>query len=269
MSELQSEIQDERIRLKARFKGEALQRRLLQKEYQVLNALIERKLQLQAAQTKGLTVTDDEFRNALKQLPPDDQADAFSDQQKNTQLRDELLLQKLRNFEVRQHVMVPESEVRRYYQDHMDQFVDPPTYRLRQILMLPKPGQTIDEIMARAKSIEQALRTGEDFAELALQYSDGPEASRGGELGWVAHDELLEPLAQALKGMKPGDLSQPIETTLGSHIIALDEIKSAEPRPLDQVETEIKTRLYQQRIEERYQRWLADLKQKAYIEIKF
>ena len=269
MSELQTELQDERKRLKARYNGAELNRRLLQKEYQVLNSLIERKLQLQAAQTKGLTVTEEEIQNAMRQLPKGHQADRSSDPDMKRLVREELLLRKFRDFEVRQHVMVSDSEIRQYYEGHKDQFVEPPTYRLRQILVLSKAGRAQNEVMARAKSVYKALQAGQDFGELVTKYSDGPEAARGGELGWVRQDELLKPLAQALKIMRPGDMSRPIETSLGFHIIAVDQIKPQNPRSFEEVETEIKAYLYRQRTEESLQRWLADLKQKAYIEIKF
>ena len=69
--------------------------------------------------------------------------------------------------------------------------------------------------------------------------------------------------------MKPGEISTPIETTLGFHIIALDEIIPQSPKPFEEVEAQIKERLFQERSEEVFQHWLADLKQKAFIEIKY
>jgi len=82
-------------------------------------------------------------------------------------------------------------------------------------------------------------------------------------------DELLEPIAEALKTMNPGDISRPIKTSLGYHIIALDEVTAPQARPLEEVENDIKAFLYKKRTDEAFQRWLADLKKKAFIEIKF
>ena len=121
---------------------------------------------------------------------------------------------------------------------------------------------------SRAVMVYLALRTTGNFAELAQKNSDGPEAAEGGNLGEVREDELLPPFAEALKSMKPGDISKPIKSSLGFHIIALDEVIPPRPRDLTEVENQIKSILYKKRTEEHYHKWLRELKKKAFIEIK-
>ena len=82
-------------------------------------------------------------------------------------------------------------------------------------------------------------------------------------------DELLIPIAEALLTMKPSEISEPIETTLGFHIIALDERTPQTPKPLEEVEGQIKTKLFKERSEQVFQHWIDDLKKKAFIDIKF
>jgi len=265
MSELLEELGDEQKRLKALFHGKQFKRRLLQKEYQVLNALIERKLQLQEAKTNGVTVTEEELQQAMQHLPANNHD---SESQTKTRMREQLLLNKLRLFEVRRNVMVPSSAVRQYYKQHQEQFLRPQIYRLRQILLLHDPDIPKKETKARAESVYRALREGGDFSELALKFSDGPGAHQGGTLGFLRHDELLAPIAQALKTMQPGDLSPPIETTLGFHIIALDEKPSPQPKPFEEVEPFISQLLYKERSEKTFQEWITKLKNQAFIDVR-
>jgi len=265
MSELLAELGDEQKRLKALFQGKQFKRRFLQKEYQVLNALIERKLQLQEAKTNGVTVTEEEFQQAMKHRPTNNHD---SDAQTKAHLREQLLLNKLRLFEVRRNVMVPDSAVKQYYKEHQDQFMQPQTYRIRQILLLHDSDTPKKETQAKAESVYRTLREGGDFAELALKFSDGPGAHQGGTLGFLRHDELLAPIAQALKTMQPGDLSPLIETTLGFHIIVLDEKPSPKPKPFEEVEPFINQLLYKERSEETFQDWITKLKNQAFIDVR-
>ena len=84
----------------------------------------------------------------------------------------------------------------------------------------------------------------------------------------VRQDELLAPLARALMTMEPGSISPPIHTSLGIHILELEETIPGTPIPLDQVEQDIKARLFRERAEATFQQWLTKLKQKAFIDIK-
>ena len=269
MSELQAELEDERKRLRARYQGEELSRRLAQKEFQALNVLIEHKVQVNEAKAKGFSVTKAELTQALQKLTPGQLSQYSSESALKQRIMDQLLLDKLWDFEIRRTVMVPDSEITKYYEEHTDQYLVPPTYKLRQILLITRSEQEDADRRSRAESISQAIRANGDFAALALKYSEGPEATEGGGLGVVRQDELLEPIAEALKTMSPGEISRPIKTSLGYHIIALDEVTEPRARPLEEVENDIKTFLYKKRTNETFQRWLADLKKKAFIEIKF
>ncbi|RMH07151.1 MAG: hypothetical protein D6704_05585 [Nitrospirae bacterium] len=268
LSELQRELRDERIRLQARFSGAELQRRIQQKEYDVLNRLIERKLQLQEAKALGLTVTDEQVEGALQKLSTNG-ASALPQPLVRQRLREELLLQRVRDFSIRRHVVVSPREIQAYYKQFSHQFLNPPEYHLRQILFLPRPGESERETKARAQRVFEELRAGAAFAKLAERYSDGPERAHGGDLGYVRREELLAPLAAVLEQLSPGEFSHPIQTRLGIHILALEEVKPPTVKPLEAVREQIHQRLYQQKLDAAYQAWVRELKDKAYIEVKF
>ena len=269
LSELKEEVRDEHIRLKARFTGAELKERMANKEFEVLNTLIEERLQLQEAKANGLTVRDEEVEKALRKSSTQAQFHSKSETEITELMRKRILLDKVRTFEVRRTVTISDSEISQHYKEHQQLYMTSPAYRLRQILFLAESEEDRVHKHTQAKSVFRRLQGGEGFRELALQYSGGPEAAEGGELGLVQHNELLSPIAEALLTMKPGEISPPIETALGFHIISLDERTPSQPKPLEDVENQIKSRLLKERSEQVFQRWLADLKKKAFIEIKY
>ncbi|GJL52228.1 MAG: chaperone SurA [Nitrospirales bacterium] len=269
LSELKNEVRDEHIRMKARYTGEQLRQRMANKEFAVLNSMIEDRLQLQEARAKGFTVTEEEIHKAIQQTNPQAQGDLSAEASLTKQIEKRMLLEKIRGFEVQRIVTISDAEISQYYKEHQQQFMVSRIYRLRQILFVADSEEERIHKQSQSRSVSRRLQTGESFRELALQYSAGPEAGDGGELGLVHHSELLAPIAEALLSMKPGEISTPIETTLGFHIIALDETTPQSPKPFEEVEAQIKARLFKERSEQVFQDWLADLKQKAFIEIKY
>jgi PPIC-type PPIASE domain. len=102
-----------------------------------------------------------------------------------------------------------------------------------------------------------------------LRFSDGANASLGGRLGLVRQGELVPALEQALTTMEVGQITGIVETAEGLHIVRVDDKKPRQFRPFQQVKAEIQSLVFQQKTEDQYQTWMADLKNKAYIEIKF
>jgi len=268
LSELEQELKDEILRLRAKFSGKTLRQKLTQKEYAVLNRLIERKLQVQEAKAKGLTITEEEFQRAMDQLRKRQAPNTSADHLSEKFIREELLITKLLDFEVRRNLMVGPGELLSYYENSQDQFMEPPDYHLRQILLLPKFDETEDMLQRRATQLLEKIRGGQSFAEVAQLYSDGPESTRGGDLGYVRKNELLDSLASTLDRLKPGEVSGPIRSTLGIHIILVEDIKSGAVQSFEDVKNLIQSILLQRKTHEAHQQWLSSLKDKAYIEIK-
>lgn len=268
LSELDSELHDEIIRLRARYRGKELERQLAEKRYEVLNNLIDQRILVQEAKAKGLQVSEDELREAKERLAANPSAQAAASSASEKQLRQEIMVQKLMSFEVFRLVMVSPEEIRAYYDEHTSQFTDAPRYHIRQILLKPRTSETVAGARKEAEGIYAKLKNGESFTELALRHSAGPEGQVGGDLGFLGKQECLAPIAQALETMSVGETSPPIETSLGVHIILLEEKIPGETRPLEAVENQIRSLLMDRKTREVHQAWLKNLKKKAYIEVK-
>jgi peptidyl-prolyl cis-trans isomerase SurA len=104
---------------------------------------------------------------------------------------------------------------------------------------------------------------------VALQYSDGPNALQGGRIGLVRRGELLPTIERAIASLVPGGISDIVESADGFHIFRVEDKKPKQYRPFQEVQYEIQGLVFEQKTEDGFQSWLADLKNKAYIEIKF
>jgi peptidyl-prolyl cis-trans isomerase SurA len=269
LSDVKRELEPERARIARQHRGEELAQRLRIAEYMALTKMIERRLQLQEAKARGIEVSDQEVKQAIAQMKQQGEKIDETDPLSIRNVRDQLTLLKVVDREVRSGVMVGESEMKRYYQEHRDRFALPEEYTLSQILIQPRSPDDTAEALAKARKVMAELKRGEKFEDLALQYSDGPNASRGGRLGLVRQGELLPAIERAIASLVPGGISDIIETSEGFHIIRVDEKRPKQFRPFEEVKFEIQGLVFQQKSEDVFQSWLVDLKNKAYIEIKF
>ena len=267
ISELETEVRDETVRLKARYDGEELEQRLTQKEYAVLNKMIERKLQLQEARARDIKISDAELDQAIEQLRQS--RPNIVDSTYRVVFREEMIIRRIFDLEVLRRIVVSPEEIRSYYTQSQEEFTAPVRYHLRQILLKPQVDETNADVSVRANDIVKQFKDGKSFAELALQYSEGTESVRGGDLGLVQKGELLGPLARALNRLKVGEVSKPVETELGIHILTLEETTPGKLIPFEEVEDSIKNNLLQRKTIDTGGKWLSDLKDKAYIEIRF
>ena len=269
LSDVKHELEPEQDRIRRQHRGEELAQRLKMAEYMALTKMIERRLQLQEAKARGVDVSDQEVKQAVEQMKRQGEKIDDSNPLSARNIRDQLTLLKVVDREVRSGVMVGDPEMKRYYQEHRDRFALPEEYTLSQILIKPRSADDTAEALAKARRILAELKQGEKFEDLALRYSDGLNASRGGRLGLVRQGELLPAIERAIATLVPGGISDTIESSDGFHIIRVEEKQPKQFRPFEEVKFEIQGLVFQQKSEDVFQSWLVDLKNKAYIEIKF
>ena len=269
LSDMKHELTPERERIQKEFRGDILARRLKTAEYMALTSMIERKLQLQEAKVRGVEVTDQEVRQAVQNMKQQGETIDETNPANMKNVREQLTLLKVVDREVRSGVMVADSDMKRYFQEHRDRFALPEEYTLSQILILPRSPDDTADAKEKVRDVMKRLKQGESFEDLALQFSDGPNASRGGRIGLVRQGELLPGIERAIAKLVPGGISDVIETSEGFQVVRLEDKKPKQFRPYEEVRIEIQGLVFQQKSEDVFQAWLADLKNKAYIEIKF
>jgi peptidyl-prolyl cis-trans isomerase SurA len=269
LSDVKREFGAEQERLSRLHHGTDLTQRLKTAEYMALTKLIERKLQLQEAKAKKVEVSDFEVKQALEQMKRQGNPLDPANPSHLKNVRDQLLLMRVADQHIRGNIMVGDSEAKRYYQEHRDRFALSEEYELSQIFIRPRSSDGLADALTKAHRAMDELKRGEKFEDVAMQYSDGDNALQGGRLGLVRQGELIPVIEQAIARLVPGGISDIIESPDGIHIIRMDDRKPKKFRQYEDVRRQIQELVYQQKSEDMYQAWLVELKNKAYIEIKF
>ena len=145
-------------------------------------------------------------------------------------------------------VQIADDEVTAFYQQNMDRYSVPEQRAVRNILIKVEPdaaAQVVDTKRRLAEEVLAKVTAGQDFAELAKQYSEGPAAAQGGGLGTFSRGRLMKPLDDALFALTAGAVSDLIKTNFGFHILKVEKILPGQTRPLEEVHKEIVASLKQ------------------------
>jgi peptidyl-prolyl cis-trans isomerase D len=142
----------------------------------------------------------------------------------------------------RDEVEINEWEIRAYYEDNPSMFKQEKEVRARHILFRVPSDATEDEeekIREKALSVLEQARSGQDFAELAREYSEGPSNEQGGDLGYFSEGQMVEPFEEAAFNMEEGQISDLVKTTYGYHIIKVEDIKEERVKDFEEVRDQI------------------------------
>ncbi|MGZ3181204.1 MAG: peptidylprolyl isomerase [Telluria sp.] len=212
---------------------------------QVMEHMIVERAQLQLAKEYGLKIDDQKLDRAIARIAENQK---MTVQQLRNQLekegtpypafreeiRNEIVMQQLREHEVDAKVQVSDAEVDTFLAAEKAAAADAVEINIAQILVSIPDNATTEQIAARkarADEIMRRLRTGADFAKVAATYSDAPDALQGGAIGWRDPRRLPQPIAEALLPLNAGQVTQPIRSSTGFHILkVVDKRKLAQPQ---------------------------------------
>lgn len=247
-------------------------------EHQLLEDMIDRKLQMDAAKRVGMDVTDKELTDAIadimkrnsfdtKQFEEALAKEGLTLEQYKSELREQMTLSRMIGKYVRSGIAVDEAEVRSYYERNRTSYTLPEEVRLRQIYFpLPDnatPAQIADT-KAQALAEYERAKKGEDFLQLVREHSQGVDSSDG-DLGFMERQNMQPEIEEAARGLKAGDIAGPILCDGGFHIIRMEEVR-VQVKPFEKVKDEIMNTLYQQKMDNSYRTWMQSLRSDANIE---
>jgi peptidyl-prolyl cis-trans isomerase SurA len=174
--------------------------------------------------------------------------------------REELEKAMMIQQQVRDRVDISNADIKDFYDQHQDDFtVTKERYRLSQIL-IGIPANATPQQIAQLKTKAQELRNeafkGADFGELAHKYSDDVSKNNGGDLGWFEPQDIMDQILAAIKTVKPGDVSQVVQTSHGFHILKVDAHEVPGVRPLSDVKDEIREKLIDEKAKAETQQWV-------------
>jgi len=246
--------------------------------------IVERLLDEQVKQAK-IVITEEEAisritEKAAAQQPPlslqeykkkmEGYGQSFDEYKNN--FRKELAYQKLLEPQWADKINVVEDDARKYYSENPKQFEIPEQVRASHILITPDnsdpnadPNEAKAKAKAKAEDLLKQIKEGADFAGLAKAHSGCASAANGGDLGFFGRGQMVAPFEKAAFELKPGQLSDIVETQYGYHIIKVTDRKDAGGIPFEQTKDDIINRLMQKKQFEFIRKYIQSLKDKADI----
>ena len=226
----------------------------------LVNRIVDNYLVLEYGRKNGITISDEELNLAVKNMEKD-----YSEQdlrkillqgyldydEWKEGLREYLLVKKIINKASENIPPVSHQEIKIYFDSHPDEFKRPAMVKFRQIVLVNKED---------AEKIWSRLNQGEDMSRLAREYSITPEAENGGEVDWIAEENLDETMGKALFSLPVGKISPVIKSAYGFHIFQVIAKRPEGVQSLPDSIKEIETKLFYQKEDDFYKNWLEQLR---------
>ena len=215
---------------------------------QILEQLISESLQLQLGNRYGIRVTDEDIDNALARMQQANNfsaaefeaklaADGIDAQTLREQIRRDMIIDQVQKGSVNRRITISPREIESFLKSKQGQFWSSPDYNLGHILIAVPSSASNDEIKAaerKARDIHYQLAEGADFRQLAVAESQGQNALKGGDLGWRKSAQLPELFADSVAGLEPGQVSEPLRSGAGFHILKLYGKRGDQEQVIDQ-----------------------------------
>jgi len=184
--------------------------------------------------------------------------DEFKDQQRRN-----IVMMVMRNRQFPNLVAVSPGMVKKLYEERADQYTTPAQAEIALIVVDGDEGG--EGARARAEQLLDRIGSGEEFAAVAEDGSDGSRASEGGYRGWMDIESLREELREAIGEMNVGETSDVIEAGNSFYILDLKDLRPARTKPLAEVEEDLRLELRREAMKEQMDAWVADLERKHYV----
>ena len=260
---------------------------VVERDKDVLRDLIDQELLLAKGKDLGITA-DTEVIKRLDEMRKDMKLDSMEELEKAAQsqgvsfedfkqnLRNQIITQQVIGKEVGSRLSINKEDEQKFYDEHKAEMERPETIRLSEILISTeaKPKDPTDDAQrlqaakAKADDLVAQIRNGAKFEDIAKKNSDGPTAAQGGELGDFKRGTLAKQLEDKTFVMKPGDVSDPIQTKQGFVILKVTAHHDAGVPPLSEIQPRIQDALYMKKLQPALREYLTKLREDAFIDVK-
>ena len=265
---------------------DALQKALLEVTPQVIVDAVDELLIVQRGKELGFTMSNEQFNSILEnikkenKIESDEALQAALKQEGMTmadlrkQLERTSLVQRVQQQEVMAKLQVTDTELRSYYDAHLDEFATVPQVTLREITVnVPTTAQGInvavdDAAKAKAEEVRAKIIAGEPFPRLAADYSDSGSKANGGLVGPLAKTDLSEDLQKAIAGLKAGEVTPVLRTTRGYQIIRIETLQDTTTKAFEDAKSDIADKIANDKRKVEFDKFLDKLRSDAIIDWK-
>ena len=245
---------------------------------QILDLLIDEKIVQAKTKELGFEASERELDVSIENIKKgnkwtqEDMIAAISAQGLNYEqfrkkIKQEMEQSRLIGYEVKSKIVVSDEAIKEYFDENIHEYSTEAKVRLG-VIFIPA-SNTNGSLNKIADKINKLLQAGKTFSELAQEYSKGPNADTGGDLGMIEPSQLDPKLRGMIQGMSEGDVSDPIISSAGIQFIKLIEKHEKGVKSIEDVKDTIYGILYDEEIKERYSSWIKELREDAYIKIIF
>lgn len=226
----------------------------------LVDKIVDHYLMLEYGRENGIDISESELESAIKDIKRDYQEKSFQEmllhryidfEEWKEGLRQQLLIKKIIKKISERITPITFHETKTYFDSHKDEFMRPEMVKFRQIVTRTKE---------EAEKILASLNNGADMAELGRKYSIAPVARKEAEVGWTAREDLDEAMEKVVFSLPVGKISSVVKTPYGFHIFEVVSKRSEGLKSLPEAREEIQTKLFHQKEELSYSKWLKDLR---------
>ncbi len=262
--------------LRDQYHGEELLAKIKEARDAALKDLIDRQLIIQAFKKEGFQIPDHYLDQRVQDIIRDNfngdrhtfiktlEAQTYTLGEFKKLETDKMIVQAMRHKNVELNTMISPNRIQDYYRKHISEFTSKEQIKLRMIMI---PAGTSDPAgqKAMAEEILSKLVHGAEFERMAQIYSEDSTRELGGDWGWVDRGTLTAPLEKVAFNLRTGKVSNIIEHAGNYYILKVEDKRGGVTRPFAEVRTEIEKKLITDEAQAKQERWLASLRQKAYI----
>lgn len=260
---------------------EEFNQKVLAQLRQALDQAVEYRILLREALLAGLSITDEQVEERINEIKKrfgsneefiaelDKAGETMSDFR--NRIKKQILaisMGMLKRKEFVKAAEVTESDVAAYYEENKEKFSHPERVRIRRIFV-PAGADAADRAAADAKilDLKAQLDNGVDFAGLAKEFSSGPEAEKGGLVGWIVRGDLVKNLEDAAFALSEGGISDIIETEFGFAILKAEKKEPAGTPSLQEARRQIEPQLRAKLADDAYSKWMSELRKRSRVRI--
>ena len=262
--------------------GQATPDRRLAATRHALDEVIADRLLVAEERGAGVEVTDSEVEMAVEDVRRQNGMDAATFERAlaskgqsvsafKDKMRRDLAAMKLIGQKVRSKVKISDEDIRGEYlrQQKVDE-AEVEVHARHIVIQVAKDAskQVEDEAFARADALAKRARAGEDFGELARKYSEGPSKADGGDVGFFKRGEMVAAFDKVAFNLKIDEISDPVRSPFGWHVIQVLERRAGKVRPFEEVKDELRDRLWREQMQRQTEQYVADLRKQATVEIR-
>lgn len=249
---------------------------------QLLAQMIDQKLIDLQVKRLGIQITDEEVDKTIERIREEQgltgavefaralQKDGLSESDFRNKIKEQLLRYRLVSREIGSRIIIPEERVKEHFEKNKGKYQKQEGIHLA-ILFLAADEKAPEEEKQRQRKrmeeIRERILRGEDFAQLAKQFSQDPSAPSGGDLGVFAPAELDPTVREALASLEPGQITSVLQTSRGFQILKVLEIVGKTEVSYNEVRERVYQDLFQEEVDRRFVEWLQKIRERSHIQI--